>query len=245
MITLDRLNQLAAQSRSMGDIGDAHADKMRHWCFDPKFKNEQMWWGKDQPYYKFLYLLKKELPGVSLEIGTHRGVGFACTAAGAKASGDLDNHWSIGIDKDSYKTLHQTCEEYDNTTFLHGMSTDGNIIKQVEDICNKVSLPLTMLFIDATHKLAWVNAEIKAYKHLFGDQVVILLDDVIKAANNTHIPLAFSRLPGQKAQYPDLHTDNCIGAVITSKAEYANWDPGNYTHDDFHRGYRLDEASRP
>ena len=59
MVNMNDLHELASQAWAMEDVGDEYADKRRRWCFDPAHKDEHMWWGKDQPYYKFLYLLSK------------------------------------------------------------------------------------------------------------------------------------------------------------------------------------------
>lgn len=93
--------------------------------------------------------------------------------------------------------------------------------------------------IDACHKKSWVESEIKAYKHLFADEVIIMMDDIIFADNNTYLAPMFNELPGQKITFPNLHTDNRVGVIITSHNEYATWDPGEYSPEDMERGYRL------
>ncbi len=223
MLTLDDINSLAEQSKAVITIPDDYAEHRCRWVCDPKYAGMAMWWGKPQPYYKFLYLIAKQYHGgVALEIGTHSGIGFSCLSAGAKASNNK-NSWTIGIDMANHGAALEVSTKYDNCVFINGIST--NVVSQVEDICTINKTKIKIMFIDATHTLSWVNAEISAYKHLFDEQVVIIMDDCMHADNNTKLPECFSCLPGQKLLFPELHTDNCIGVALSSSVEFATWNP--------------------
>ena len=225
MITLQEISKLAADSKNMVDIGDSYADSRRKWVFDPANAGKDMWWGKDQPYYKFLYLVAKHRHGgLAIEVGTHAGIGFSCLAAGANASGDLKS-WTVGIDKTNHAAAIEVSTKYKNCVFMNGLSVDKIIISNIEKICKVNDIKINIMFIDATHTHDWVNEELKTYRHLFSDNVILIFDDIIKADNNDRLPECFARLPGQKANFPNLHTDNCIAVSLTSKDEFATWTP--------------------
>jgi len=224
-MNLAEISKLADQSRTMIDVGDSYADARRRWIFDPINAGKDMWWGKDQPYYKFLYLISKHCHGgVAIEIGTHAGIGFANLAAGAKASGNPKS-WTIGLDKDAYESAIEVSNHYDNCIFINKISTNDDTIKIVENICQQSSIRINIMFIDATHTLNWVNEEIRSYKHLFSDCVILIFDDIIHADNNTKLPECFAALPGEHVIFPGLHTDNCIAVALCSYDVFRNWNP--------------------
>lgn len=224
-MTLDQIKELAAQSYGMKQVGDEYADGRCQWCVDLANKGKDMWWGQDQPYYRFLYLLAKNFAGgMAVEVGTFHGIGFSCLAAGAKASGNPKS-WTVGIDKDNHGAAVEVQTKYDNCRFINGLSTAPDTIKIIEDICNKEGIKISIMFIDATHTLSWVNEELRAYRHLFADQVILLFDDIIRADNNTKLPECFDALPGQKVKFPNLHTDNCIAVTLSGKDEFGTWTP--------------------
>lgn len=235
-MNLNEIKQLAEQSKGHVDMGK-YANMRVVWAYDPINKNQHMWWGKEQPYYKFTYLLTNKYPGIYLEIGTHRGINFACAAAGQDG---LDNRFAIGIDVDRHHDAVDVGEQYPNgAKFIHGSSISPDSVKEVENICAKTKSRISIIMIDACHKKSWVESEIKAYKHLFADEVIIMMDDIIFADNNTYLAPMFHELPGQKVTFPNLHTDNRVGVILTSFNEYKNWDPGTYSPEDMERGYRI------
>jgi hypothetical protein len=224
-MTLDEINQLAKSSRDIKTVNDEYADKRCGWCVDLANKGQNMWWGKDQPYYRFLYLVAKNFAGgMAIEVGTFHGIGFSCLAAGATASKNQKS-WTVGIDKDNHQAAIEVTTKYNNCQFVNGLSTSQSTIKIIDDICKKENIKINIMFIDATHTLSWVNEELKTYKHLFADQVILIFDDIIKADNNTNLPECFDALPGQKVKFPNLHTDNCIAVALSSKIEFEHWNP--------------------
>lgn len=224
-MNLQDITNLANASKVMKGVNDPYADRRCSWCHDPAYKGLDMWWGKDQPYYRFLYLIARDLPGgLAIEVGTHKGIGFACLAAGAKASLNAKS-FTVGIDKDNHGDAIEVQTQYPNTSFINAMSIAPSTIKQIEDLCMANAIRINIMFIDATHTLSWVNAELLAYRHLFSDQVILIFDDIIRADNNTKLPECFEAIPGQKVKFPGLHTDNCIAVSLSSKAEFANWNP--------------------
>jgi hypothetical protein len=230
LITLAEISRLADLSRTMVDVGDAYADGRRQWVFDKANVGKDMWWGKDQPYYKFLYLITKHKHGgLAIEVGTHAGIGFSCMAAGAKASGNQKS-WTIGIDKDNHLMAAEVATKYDRCKFIHGVSTNQKTIDEITNVCNLYDIKIDVMFIDATHDFYWVNEELKTYRHLFSDNVVLIFDDIIKADNNYKLPEMFDALPGQHVRFPNLHTDNCIAVSVSSKDEFATWNPPTSTN---------------
>lgn len=224
-MTLDEIRNLADQSIDMTSVNDEYADKRCQWCVDKINIGKDMWWGQDQPYYRFLYLIAKNFTGgLAIEVGTYHGIGFSCLAAGAKASGDPKG-WTIGIDKDNHISAAEVAYKYNNCRFINGLSTASKTIQEIEQICSTNNIKIKIMFIDATHKICWVNKELKTYHHLFADQVILIFDDIIKADNNTKLPECFDGIPGQKIKFPGLHTDNCIAVSLSSKEEFQNWNP--------------------
>ncbi len=223
MLDLATIDQLAAQAFRLEPLPDAYAEYRQRWAYDPQNINQPMWWGKPQPYYKFLYYMAKRFSGgMALEIGTHAGIGFACLAAGAAANGHPKS-WTVGVDKDNHGAAQEVPTKYLNCRFINGISTQ--VVEQITALCTDHQITIKIMFIDATHTLNWVNAEINTYKHLFANQVVIIMDDCIHADNNTKLPECFERLPGQKVLYPNLHTDNCIGVALALRADFDAWKP--------------------
>lgn len=222
-MNLEQLTALAELSRKDIKTGDEYADRRHSWVYDPANRNEAMWWGTPQPYYVFLYHVAKVFSGgVALEIGTHKGIGFAHLAAGAKASGDPKS-WTIGIDKDNYSEAQEVAKVYKNCKFLNGLSNDPVIMDQVQAVCTTNKIDIKILFIDATHTFDWVYEEIKAYRSMFADEIVMIFDDIIRADNNTKLPECFESLPGQKLLFPGLHVDNAIGVSLCNKSEFSSW----------------------
>lgn len=225
IVTIADIQRLAAESFQLPLTGDEYADRMHEWTADERFRGEPMWWGQKQPYYVFLYKLAKMFSGgMAVEVGTARGLGFAHLAAGAKDSLDPKS-WTVGIDKDNHQTTQDIAKHYPNTTFLNGLSSSPEVVKAIEEICMKQQIGIKIIFIDATHTIWWVKEEIYRLKHLFADQVVVIMDDVIHAANNTLLPQCFSELPGSKELFPNLHTDNCIGVSVATRSDFDNWVP--------------------
>ncbi len=223
MITLQKIEELAQKSKLLEPLPDAYANERCAWAHDEKNRGKDMWWGVDQPYYRFLYhVALNNAGGVAIEVGTHAGIGFSCLAAGAKASGNKKS-WTVGIDKDNHATAIEVATKYDNCHFINGIST--KVVDKVEKLCADNDVKVKIMFIDATHTLTWVNAEILAYRHLFDEQVVIIMDDCFRADNNTMLPECFANLPGEKVLYPGLHTDNCVGVALVSKADFAAFNP--------------------
>jgi cephalosporin hydroxylase len=224
-MTLAEISRLAELSRTMRSVGDNYADMRCKWCVDPANTGKDMWWGEDQPYYRFLYLIAKNHPGgMAIEVGTHAGIGFSCLAAGALASGNPKG-WTIGIDKDNHGSAIEVATKYTECMFINGRSIAPETVQIIEDICKKEDIKINIMFIDATHTLSWVNEELKAYRHLFSDKVVLIFDDIIKADNNTKLPECFDAIPGEKARFPGLHTDNCIAISLSSKDQFVGWNP--------------------
>ncbi len=222
---LSRIIELAELSHQLKSINDDYADMRCRWVSDPVNTGKDMWWGKDQPYYRFLYLVAKEYSGgVAVEVGTFAGIGFSCLAAGAKASNNPKS-WTVGIDKDNHGSAIEVATKYNNCRFINGISTNKEVINKVENICNTTDIKIKIMFIDATHTQNWVNSEIRAYQHLFADPVVIIMDDCFRADNNTRLPECFAELPGQKRLFPGMHVDNCIGVAIIARENFNEWNP--------------------
>jgi cephalosporin hydroxylase len=240
-MNLPKIIELAEKSKGPIDMGQ-YANKRAQWAYDPTYSHEHMWWGKEQPYYKFLYLLTKEYPGMYVEVGTHRGIGFACAAAGVHASNNPDWRYAVGIDKDNHGDAIEVEKTFKRAKFINGMSTDKSTVDTLKKICDETGLTISIMFVDARHTMADANSELKTYKPFYGSQVLWVFDDIILKDNNTHLPLMFERLPGQKAVFQDLHTDNCVAVSLVSRAEYEAWDPGTYTPEELERGFRKDEA---
>lgn len=225
-MNLAQIRELAATAFKLGPTGDAYADQRHAWVANPANRGKDMWWGKMQPYYLFLYLVaKNHAGGVSMEVGTHHGIGFTHLAAGSKASGNPKSY-TIGIDTIPYDGAQEVPTKYTRCAFLHGNSISSSIVKEVETICEVEGIKINTIFIDATHTLRWVNAELNAYRHLFSDNLVVIMDDCFRADNNTMLPECFSALPGEKITFPELHTENCVGVSVTSKKDfYEKWKP--------------------
>jgi cephalosporin hydroxylase len=219
---------LTAEAFKLQPTGDEYADRRHSWAYDPQNRNKEMWWGAKQPYYLFLYLIAKlHNGGMALEVGTHQGIGFAHLAAGAKASGNPKS-WTVGIDINPYEGAIEVPTKYSRCTFINDHSVNPNTIQKVATICQTESITINIMFIDATHTLKWVNAELNAYKHLFSESLVIIMDDCFRADNNTMLPECFAQLPGdQKLTFPGLHTDNCVGVAVCSKEMFRNWRPSD------------------
>jgi predicted O-methyltransferase YrrM len=224
-MNLEDIKNLAALSQAMTTVNDEYADSRCKWVVDPANKGKDMWWGKEQPYYRFLYLITKNLHGgMAIEVGTHKGIGFSCLAAGSQASHNPKS-WTVGIDKDGHAEAREVSTKYKNTVFINGLSNAPSTLKQIEEICEKEQIKINVMFIDATHKICLVNEELKTYRHLFSDNVVLIFDDIIRADNNTKLPECFDALPGQKVKFPGLHTDNCIAVSLSSFEEFKKWVP--------------------
>jgi cephalosporin hydroxylase len=249
-MNFNEICHLADTSKGHVDMG-AYANKRARWTYDPSNAGKDMWWGKEQPYYKFIYLLTKTYPGIYLEIGTHRGIAFACAAAGGAASPDPNSRFAIGIDIVNNQDIDggngpaEVERIFPRAKFINMPSTDPRTLSEVNDICTKTGLKISIIFIDAVHKMSIVNSELKLYKPYYADKALWMFDDIIEAANNTHLPLMFDKLPGQKARFTNLHTDNCVAVALVDKLQYSAWDPGTYTKEDLERGYRSDEAYGP
>lgn len=224
--TIAEIENWVSQAYAMSSMNDEYADKRAAWCHDPKHAQEEMWWGKPQPYYRFLYLVtKNHAGGMALEVGTHKGIGFSCLSAGAKASNNLKS-WTVGLDLSNHGSCHEVAKQYPNCEFICGNSISKKTVAQVEKICKDNNIKIETIFIDATHKMDWVNAEVWSYKHLFSDNLVIIMDDCFVADNNTALPQCFAELPASwRKTYPGLHTDNCIGVALSSKEHFASWKP--------------------
>jgi cephalosporin hydroxylase len=241
-MNIDDIARLAELSRGPVDMGE-YANRRAAWAYDPAYAAQEMWWGQEQAYYKFMYLLTQKYPGLYVEIGTHKGIAFACAAAGGQASDDPAQRFAVGVDIVNYDEANDVARQYKRARFIHGSSMAQTTIAAIEATCKETKLDIAIMFVDARHTMADANSELRAYKHLYHRQAVLwVFDDVIAADNNTHLPLMFERLPGQKLTFPNLHTDNCVAVALVTGDEHRAWDPGSYTTDELSAGFRTDEA---
>ena len=247
MIEFNQINELIKQSKQIQLTGNEYVDNRVKWAYDQANQGQEMWWGGDkpQPYYIFLYLLTKTFPGLYLEIGTHKGIALACAAGGINDSTNPKLRYAIGVDVSNHSEANEVEKIFNRTLFINGSSLDRTTFQRVKNVCQIENLKIKIMFIDAVHKMSYVNSELFTYKELYDEQVIWVFDDIIKKANNTHLPLMFERLPGQKLLVENLHTDNAIGVALVNKFEYGNFNPGEYSPDEMERGFKYSEAKGP
>jgi len=145
------------------------------------------------PYYRFLYLLAKEMkPQVMVELGTMEGLGAMCMAKGNQ-DGQV-----MAIDK-NIKDLHPACI-MPNVQYLRQDSLDECNIRDID-----------ILFIDTDHN-GRALFEYEAWKGRMAKGGVMLFDDVNL---NTEMKVFWHEFnpEGQKIDLPELHGSG-FGAVV-------------------------------
>lgn len=145
------------------------------------------------PYYRFLYLLAKEMkPLYMVELGTMEGLGAMCMAKG-NPDGNV-----IAIDK-NIKDLHPACI-MPNVEYLKQNSLDESRIYDIG-----------ILFIDTEHN-GRALFEYEAWKGRMAKGGVILFDDVNL---NTDMKIFWQEFnpEGQKIDLLELHGSG-FGAVV-------------------------------
>lgn len=190
---------------------------------DPWLEALQVQFHDPQVYYRFLYhLLLVRQPKLALEIGTYHGVGSAHLAAAAASYGGQ----VIGIDLNEHGTTRDSIpERYSNYHFIHGDSTQSEIIQQVRSLVERFG-PIGVVYQDSSHHYEASWKEWEAYSQMLDSlahrPAVWVCDDITPAFHDKNIDPPgkgmvqyFEGLPGQKRLYPDvLHRGNSIGVVL-------------------------------
>jgi len=145
------------------------------------------------PYYRFLYLLAKEMkPQVMVELGTREGIGAMCMAEG-NPDGRV-----IAIDN-NLRELHPKCIKPTIKYVKQDSLKEYNIID------------IGILFIDTEHN-GRALLEYEAWKDKMDKGGVILFDDINFGGEMKEFWQGFNP-EGQKIDLPELHGSG-FGAVI-------------------------------
>lgn len=156
------------------------------------------------PYYRFLYLLAKEMDAMlSVELGVCGGGGSLHLAMGSRIVVGID------VTYDEYKDNMAWLKEHHNNLlfFKDDSVTVAPFI--FEQFC-----VIDILFIDTTHTYNQTMAEYNAYAPFLSDQAVVVLDDLFRDGMDR----VWSEMPENKVRFDFLHpsaspTDGGFGVI--------------------------------
>ena len=156
------------------------------------------------PYYRFLYLLAKEMnSSLSVELGVCGGGGSLHLAMGSQQAVGVDVTYHEYADN-----MQWLAENYHNLSLFEGDSVEFApfIFEQFGEI--------DILFIDTTHTYDQTMAEYNAYRPHLSDRAVIILDDLFREGMDR----VWAEMPETKARFDFLHpsqspTDGGLGAI--------------------------------
>lgn len=162
---------------------------------------------RPEPYYRFLYLLAKELNCNCLEIGVHYGVGSQMMARGT-------NGLVVGVDKlETNRAIRLTTLE-NNFKYIVGDSLE--VFDTVNELTNgKIGL----VYQDSSHHYLPSLKEYELYSEICNG--VWICDDITPAFYNTDVdPIGkgmvqyFDELPGDKRLFENLHIGSIQGMIL-------------------------------
>lgn len=152
----------------------------------------------DSVYYRFLYLLAKELsvPSSIVELGTWRGVSAMCLAEGSKESKVF-----------SYDIAPQVIEAARRSN-IHYLVCDSFETQHVKG-------PVQILFIDTIHDGPRARLEFEVWLDLLSKDAVVLFDDTNLNDSMKEFWAGFNP-PGFLKADTELHGSAGFGVLVRS-----------------------------
>ena len=197
MITIQRIEELAQQALEL-PVG----------CGNQHLACLQESWA---PYLRFMYLCIKTFDvKFALELGVNKGT---CTGHMAYGS-SLCSIFGIDIEPNMDALYMQ--KEFPNIKALYrGYTTDPIAVYMIENDVREFG-EIGLIFLDSTHDGDTPRQEFEVYKHLFADECIVVVDDLLGPRHQMEKMQEFWQwLPGEKVELHYLHPvpDTHIGII--------------------------------